>query len=432
MRKRLRNSSIKVIALLLLLLASCNKNDNHADHADVYTCPMHPTVVSDKPGTCPVCGMDLVRKARPGDEIKITEDLARLMKSPNQSVVSSIETVKPAYKTVPVSLKAVGIVTYDTRNIYTIPARFGGRIEKMFLKYEFQRVHKGQKIAEIYSPEIITAQRELLYLMKNDSTNDVLVEGAKRKLELLGLTSSQLKELFRQQQPTDVLGVYSPYEGYVIINDGLPSGSQVMTQIPSTDGEMGGMGSKSSSASPSASNNSNVASARLVREGDYVSSGQTLLKLVNTNALRIELDLAGGKNAMVKVGDKITLDLGNGKTEHASVDFVQPFFNEGQTFLKIRVYAKKVRDLYIGQLVRANIELEPKESLWIPKEAVLDLGTDKIVFVKNREVLTPKKVVTGIEADGQTEVLSGLSSSEEVAVNAQYLVDSESFIKPIQ
>ncbi len=432
MRKNWRNSFIQLIALLLLLLASCNRSDDHADHADVYTCPMHPTVISDKPGTCPVCGMDLVRKARPGDEIKITEDLARLMKSPNQSVVSSIKTIKPTFKIVPVSVQAVGIVTYDTRNIYTIPARVGGRIEKMFLKYEFQRVAKGQKIAEIYSPELITAQRELLYLMQNDSTNQVLVEGAKRKLELLGLSSSQLKDLLRHQQPMDVFGVYSSYDGYVIINDVAPSGSQAMTTASSTGGQMGGMVPKSPSTPLSSPINSNVPSAGLVREGDYVSSGQTLVKLVNTKALRIELDLVGAKNGMIKAGDNITLDLGNGKTESASVDFVQPFFNEGQNFLKIRVYTNRVRDIYIGQLVRANIELKPKESLWVPKEAVLDLGTDKIVFVKDREVLTPKKVMTGIETGGLMEVVSGLSSSEEIAFNAQYLVDSESFIKPIQ
>jgi hypothetical protein len=86
---------------------------------------MHPTVISDRPGTCPVCGMDLVRKARAGEAVKITEDLSKLLKSPNETVVASINTIKGQYKSVPVSVQAQGVVTYDTRNIYTIPARLG-------------------------------------------------------------------------------------------------------------------------------------------------------------------------------------------------------------------------------------------------------------------------------------------------------------------
>ena len=134
--------------------------------------------------------MDLVRKARPGEELEITKDLANVIKAPNQSVVSSIKTTKPVYKSVPLSVEAVGIVTYDTRNIYTISARVSGRLEKIYLKYEFQPLRKGQKIAEIYSPELITAQRELLYLIENDPGNDDLIESAKSRLMLLGFSTS--------------------------------------------------------------------------------------------------------------------------------------------------------------------------------------------------------------------------------------------------
>ena len=106
MKKNWKNS-ILYILLSLLLFAACNKSDDRVEH-DVYTCPMHPTVISDKQGTCPVCGMDLVRKARPGEELEITEDLANVVKAPNQSVVSSIKTTKPVYKSVPLSIEATG------------------------------------------------------------------------------------------------------------------------------------------------------------------------------------------------------------------------------------------------------------------------------------------------------------------------------------
>src|SRR5687767_3284996 len=185
MKKNLKNNSIILAIVALLTLASCGAGGNHVEHADTYTCPMHPTVVSDRPSTCPVCGMDLVRKARSGEEVEITEDLAKVLKSPNEIVIASIKTIKAEYKSVPSSVEAQGLVTYDTRNIFTIPSRVGGRLEKIYLKYEFQPVSKGQKIAEIYSPELITAQRELLFLVENDAENKSLLDGAKNKLGLL-------------------------------------------------------------------------------------------------------------------------------------------------------------------------------------------------------------------------------------------------------
>src|SRR5688500_15496931 len=168
MKTNLRNNRVVYLIVLLVTLTSCGHNGDHAENADTYTCPMHPTVVSDRPGSCPVCGMDLVRKARAGEAVEITEDLSKLIKSPNEIVVASIKTIKGEYKSVPVTVQAQGVVTYDTRKIFTIPARVGGRIEKIYLKHAFQQVAKGQKIAEVYSPELIKAQRELLFLLEND------------------------------------------------------------------------------------------------------------------------------------------------------------------------------------------------------------------------------------------------------------------------
>src|SRR5690348_1745259 len=168
MKSNWRNNSAGIFVLFAFLLASCGDH-KHAEQADTYTCPMHPTVISDKPGVCPVCGMDLVRKAREGEAVQITEDLAKLIKSPNEVVASKIKTIKPTYEAMEGSTEATGIVTYDSRNIYTISARVSGRLEKVYLKYQFQKVAKGQKILEIYSPELVAAQRELLYLLSSDS-----------------------------------------------------------------------------------------------------------------------------------------------------------------------------------------------------------------------------------------------------------------------
>ena len=420
MKKNWKNSILNIL-LPLLLFASCNKGNHRVEH-DVYTCPMHPTVISDKQGTCPVCGMDLVRKARPGEELEITNDLANVLKAPNQSVVSSIKTTKPIYKSFPLSVEAVGIVTYDTRKIYTISARVSGRLEKVYLKYEFQPVRKGQKIAEIYSPELITAQRELLYIIENDAGNDDLIESAKSRLLLLGYSTSQVQDLIEQKGAGNTFTMYSPYDGYVITGEVPPK-----TMVPSSSAE--GDMSSSTNITPSGVGSA-VASTFPIREGNYVTAGQTLVKIVDTNAIRVDLDLVQEQIGMIKEGDKIEVDFGNGNKRVASVDFVQPFFNEGQNFLKVRLYTDKVEMLPIGQLVQANIELNSNVSLWIPKQSVIDLGNEKIVFIKDRETLEPKRIATGIVSDEFVEVKSGLATSDEIALNAQYLVDSESFIKP--
>ena len=415
------------VILLLLIVAACTQNKDHAIH-DQYTCPMHPSVIQDKPGNCPVCGMDLVRKARSGEEVKITEEIARLIKPPNEVVVASVKTTKGEFKSMPVLTEAHGIVTYDTRNIYTIPARIGGRLERVFLKYAFQIVRKGQKVAEIYSPELLTAQRELLYLIESDPGNINLIESAKNKLYFLGATQNQVEDMIKQKEPVYTFSIYSAYDGYVISNDQQTPAIAASSPPASSSAMGGGMGSSGVSSTP-VTKIMTTSPSELMRKGNYVSTGQTLFKVVNASALRIELDLPVAQAGRVNLNDEVDLDLGKEKIVKGKVDFVQPFFTEGEEFMKIRLYVKNRGELQVGQLVRATIRLKPVEALWVQREAVLDLGLDKIVFIKVRDVFKPKNVKVGRRTNGWVEITQGLSSSDEIASNAQYLVDSESFIK---
>ncbi len=430
MRKNWRNNiTASVLFLLMLLTATCSNNTDHAEHADTYTCPMHPTVVSDKPGSCPVCGMDLVRKARPGEEVEITEDLARLIKSPSETVVASIKTIKGEYRSMPVNIEAQGIVTYDTRSLFTIPAKVGGRLEKVYLKYAFQSVRKGQKIAEIYSPELVTAQRELLFLLDNDAQNESLIRATKERLQLLGASEAQINSVIQQKEPMNSFAIYSPHDGYVISETQQRPGAPLPSSTPaaSSGGMNDAMSATSSSSGSAAQPTSSLSS--LIREGSYVSTGQTLFKIVNTAALRVELNIPSAVGSSIKKGTEVMLDFDNADSATAAVDFIQPFFNEGQEFLTIRVYTKHSDKLHIGHLVRARMTGPAIEALWIPREALLDLGVDKIVFIKEKKVFKPKKVVIGAKTGDVIEIKQGLSSSDEIAANANYLIDSESFIK---
>lgn len=389
MTKKTGNVWVTLFIAISVLMGCANKDQSHGH--DVFTCPMHPTVVSDRPGACPVCGMDLVRKARPGEDLKITEDLARILGPRNEMATPSIRTIKGQYKSIPVAVHAQGLVTYDTRDIHTVSARVGGRLEKIYLKSEYQPVSKGQKIAEIYSPELVTAQREFIFVLENDPENKKLRDASARKLELLGMTAGQISDLLRTKKPAIAINVYSDHSGYFITQHQTP----------------------------------------LLREGDYVVSGQTLFTVASASALRIELNLPATYAGAIAVGSKVQLNFGEGEKE-ATVHFIQPFFTEGQDFITLRVYTNRNEGLQLGRLVNARIRLANTASLWVPREAVLDLGNQKVVFVKERGVLKPRAVTAGITADGMTAITGGLASAEEIAANAQFLIDSESFIKPVE
>lgn len=429
------NISIPVLGLLLVFAACDNKAEKATvGEPDTYTCPMHPQIVRNEPGSCPICGMDLVKKASQGEEIKMTEDLAKLIKSPNEAVVGSMKTIKGEFKKMPIAIEAQGVVTYDTRNIFTIPARFSGRLEKVYLKYPFQKVTKGQKVADIYSPELLTAQRELLFLIENDPGNEALIQGSKEKLSLLGATPSQISDLIARKEMQNTFSVYSPYNGYIITNDQqapvAPSTVTPSTESNAMGGDAMGGGMSASASGPSMNSvSANAPDGSIIREGNYVTSGQTLFKVVNTSALRIELNLPSTSAGAIRKGSQVKLDFGNGKGETAAVDFIQPFYNQGEEFVTIRVYTTAFELLHIGHLVKAVIKGDSTEALWIPKKALLDLGLAKIVFVKENGVLKPRKVVVGTSAESLVEIKQGLSSSDEIAANAQFLVDSESFIK---
>jgi hypothetical protein len=411
------------LMMLIVLVIACNSKNSAHDHAETYTCPMHPTVLSDRPGSCPVCGMDLVRKSKQGEEVKITEDLAKLIKSPNESVTASIKTVKGEYRSATLSKELLGVVAYDTRNIYMIPARIGGRLEKVYLKYNYQRVTKGMKIADVYSPELINAQRELVYLLQNDSENKSMIEAATRKLSLLGATEDQIKKLEKSKEVLNTFSIYSPYDGYLILNSEAP---EAPLNTSSVSGSSEGMGMNAVSKQATGSNPISTES-NILREGNYVSNGQTLFRVVNANLIWIEFNIAAEESSSLKQGEAIEL-LINEKTSEARIDFIEPFSAQTQDFIQIRSYYKG-DDLLIGQLVKGTVQSKTNETLWLPKTAVMDLGINQVVFVKERGQFKAKQVETGSRADDFIEITKGLTSGDEVASNAQYLVDSEGFIK---
>jgi membrane fusion protein, copper/silver efflux system len=418
-----------------MAFGACGSEEHSHEEGTTYTCPMHPQIVQNEPGTCPICGMDLVPQSAHGEQIDITEDLAFLLQPTNETVVSNIKTIAPEKKTIPSTLEMEGIITYDDRRIYSVPARVGGRIEKLSVKYNYQPVSKGQKLMELYSPELVTAQKELLYLVRSAPEDKTLIEAAKQKLLLLGASDAQIRHLIRTGEASYTFAIYSPYDGYVIgLNITAPSATPSTQSItaPASNG-MNGMGGSTANTSMANGNNPNAISNELqLREGMYITTGQTLFRIVNPSQLWAEFNVPAGKVTAVAKGTPVQISFPQlpGEKMEAQVDFLQPFYEAGENFAKIRAYLPGSQKIArVGQLVSGKATYTDDASLWVPREAVMDIGTRHIAFIKQKGAFKPVEVTTGNTANGQVQIVSGLSTQDRIATNAQFMIDSESFVK---
>jgi len=311
-----------------------------------------------------------------------------------------------------IRIEAKGTITHDTRKITTISARFGGRIEKLYIQYKLQPVHKGQKILELYSPELVTAQRELLYLLDKDAGNNEMIKSSIEKLLLLGLTENQVYQIVSSNKESYSFAVYSPVDGYIM--DHSESESEGSTMPANQDQSM------------------NESSGLRIREGMYVATGESIFTVVSHADLWAEFDLYPKDAPHVKINDpvRITVDSSPEEGIASNVNFIQPFIKNGENLTKVRTYLYNPRHHYhAGQLVTATLATSSENSMWIPKNASLNLGTQDIAFIKRRGVYRPRVISTGRQSVDWIEVLDGLEPGDSIAYSAQFMVDSESFIK---
>ena len=379
--------------------------------SDVYTCSMHPQIMRDKQGKCPICGMALVKKNT--DNKKIADlDLNTLLKPSNGFVISSIlvTTIKKRAETI--ETDALGYVAYDTRQVANISARVSGRIEKLYVRFRFQKVTVGQKIMDIYSPELLTAQQNLLFLLKYDATNTSFINTAKEKLLLIGMSSEQLEQVIQTRQPSFTMSVYSKYAGHIHEASGIMnvnnSSSGAMKDISITTEELS------------------------LKEGMYLQKGQTIFSVYNPSKVWAVLNIYTEKQRLIKKGNavQLTVETAPDQSIRGRVDFIEPFFRKESKTLSIRVYFDNSKlQLPVGSQVKAKISENPLSADWLPKESIVSLGLDKVVFVKASDGFMPHIVETGLTYNGNTQILNGLAITDTVAQNAGYLIDSESFIK---
>jgi len=409
-----------------------------------YTCPMHPFIVTDQPGACPICGMALVpvkssaaaagvggekkerkvkywvapmdpnyRSDKPGkspmgmDLVPVYEEeggeMGTIRVDPNTMQSIGVRTAPVAVGELVKTIRTVGRVTYDERGIRTVNAKIGGGIEKLHVSTTGEGVRKGAPLIELYSPDLVSAQQEYLIASRhirevgNSPFPDVvksaqdLLESARKRLSYWDITDAQVAELERTGTVRKTLVLHSPFDG-VVVNKAAFDGTKVMP-------------------------------------------GMELFRIADLSRVWVQGDIYEYELPWLTVGvpAAVTLDYLPGKTYRGRVTYVYPYL-EGKT----RTATIRVELANPGGVLKpdmyAHIELRPrvgKRTVLVPSEAVIRSGIRNVVFVaKGEGRFEPREVELGLEGEeGAVQVLSGLAGGDNVVVSSQFLLDSESSLK---
>ena len=355
----------------------------------IWTCSMHPQIRLDHPGKCPICGMDLIPlQENTGSETNISPDEIQMTEAAIK--IADIQTMvaQKAYPDKEVYL--LGKVKPDERNISELTARFGGRIEKLFVNFTGQNVSKGEKLATIYSPALVTAQKELLETREYKQSNPEFYNAARNKLKLWDLTDEQIDNIEQKGEVQSYFDVLSPITGTVTV--------------------------------------------RNVTLGDYVKEGSALFQVIDLTKVWIMFEAYESDLPWIKPGDKadFTIQSLPGKNFSGHVSFIDPLIDPKTRIAQVRVEVQNPGlvlkpEMFVNGMVTSSIAGNQKD-LMIPKTSVLWTGKRAVVYVNvpDREQPTFKyrEIVLGPSAGEFYVVKAGLSEGEEIAVNGVFKIDA--------
>lgn len=362
------------------------------------------------------------------------ENILQLITSPNKNVLSRQATVKLSAQNETQTLKAQGYIDFDKNLNQTVSARFGGRIENLYVKYDFQYVKKGDKILDLYSPELNTIQEEHLFLLKS-AGETTLLEQSRQKLKLIGITDNQISLLEKNGTFTQTITIFSPVDGYILFNSETKRNVNDDVAQQTILNNMN-METKDNSATNSGSSNSQI------RQGMYINKGETLFSINNLQNVWAIVSVSSEFYSTIQANSqvKIISELFPDKQLTGKIKLTEQTFEENkQRFIRIRIVLPNTKgELKINSLLTAEIPMSsniPGSYLGqIPASAVYRTGLNVFVWVKTGTtqngtgIFQLRKVTTGSVINGMTTVISGLSANEEVAEHAGYLTDSETFL----
>lgn len=361
-------------------------HEHEAGDAEVWTCAMHPQIRQDGPGQCPICGMDLVPVTSGGesvglDEVQMTEVAMK---------IADIQTV-PVQLTVPTKeIYLTGKVQADERRVSAVTARFPGRIERLYVNFTGQEVKKGERLASIYSPELIQAQKELIEAAKLRETNPTFYNSAVSKLKLWNLTDAQIQNILQSGEVRYNFDIYSTQSGTVV--------------------------------------------NKHVNEGDYVTEGQPLIDVASLSQLWVLFDAYESDLPWVEEGDQIKFTVPSlpGRVFTSEVTFIDPLIRPATRVAQVRTEVRNKEGLlkpgmFAEGILESSLDNEGS-SLVVPKTAVLWTGKRSVVYVKDQKFEQPtfayREIVLGPEAGNMYVVAEGLKQGEEVVANGVFKVDA--------
>jgi Cu(I)/Ag(I) efflux system membrane fusion protein len=352
----------------------------------IWTCAMHPQIRMDRPGQCPICGMDLIPLQKSDTEIddqaiEISESAMKLAEV-QTSIVSRGEASKEVF--------LYGKIQPDEKLLQSQTAHIPGRIEKLSINVTGEMVKKDQLIARIYSPELITAQKELIEAMAiSDKYPDVL-EAAREKLRNWKLSDQQIKEIETSSSITSIFDIYS--------------------------------------------NTSGIVSSRKVNEGDYISKGAVLFDVMDLTKVWAVFDAYESDLPWISMGQKIefTTQAIPGKSFNGKISFIDPVIDPVKRIARIRLEINNAGlqlkpDLFINGIIKSDKQNIGKE-LTIPQSAVLWTGPRSIVYVKIPGTEFPtfkmREITLGAAMKDSYIVIDGLQEGEEIVTNGTFSVDA--------
>lgn len=353
----------------------------------IWTCSMHPQIRMDKPGKCPICGMDLIladdnnQAASDPNEVSMTEEAMKLA----EIQIMVVEKSKPEKE-----IRLLGKIKPDERLLNTQAVHIPGRIEKLYVNFTGEKIVKGQKIAKIYSPDLVTAQKELFEAIKSKTTYPELYQASKNKLKLWKLNDNQIEAIEKKGEVVQEIDVLADYSGIVM--------------------------------------------KRNVELGDYVKEGTPLFDLADLSKVWVMFEAYETDIPWIHEGDNISFTI-NGEprnTYNGTVNYIDPFVDAKTRITNVRVEVnnsqlKLLPEMYANGIVKADLK-GVKNEIIIPKSAILWTGKRAIVYVKvpNREMTSfvYREIILGEDVGEFYVVKNGLEEGEEIAVNGVFRIDA--------
>ena len=383
-----------ILGILLgwILFGGGKGNDPHEKHEQIeqvgetiYTCSMHPQVRQNEPGDCPICGMDLIPVSDEGDHQD--DDPFLFSMSESHSTWANVRTQIVQTMQGGTSMRLTGKVAVNEREERLLTAHFPGRIERLYADFTGRFISQGERLATLYSPQLMQSQQELIQAAASRETQPRLYNAARERLKLFNLTEMQINGIEESGQASATIDIFATRSGYL--------------------------------------------TRRVVAEGDYVTTGQTLFAITDLANVWVELDAYENQIGQILNGQQATIELPSqpGTGLSGRVEFVDPFINPQTRTARVRLTVSNPGNLLKpGMLVNATLIGAGKQQLVIPETAVLWTGKRSIVYVKKTQengfIFEFREIETGPRNADGFPVISGLTEGEEIAVSGVFAIDA--------